>query len=506
MFDAMKRSAFANLLPFRCELLGFVAFRAWSLELFSRAMDMGRFDFLPFDAWGVMSLCSGVVALACVLVARTVHRALGDGCLLHRVAPDRLYIASVVSACVVGILGAFLLMLGTLLPTGAYRLAGVALSGAAAGFLDSAWSARISELEPERVQGYALALTALGSIVAIGLFCLPALWAILAYVVLIFASVGPLVARTAPASTSLQVSVRDVSCQPDACVSQRGQRDDRRALYNVFATFAVFSVVYYFMRGLMGEAPEELPPSGPLGNVVTAGILLLALLYSRPLRGPSLFRFVLPVTVAGFVLYALSPHGLGQVGLFISTCANKLFCILSWIVMLRSVGQLGLSALFYGGVFMTIKMFPAFLGVQAVDAFLGSADLAMAQFAVPVLICCLVLIVCIAWLMPERAMERLFDPVRLADEAAGDSGAKSVSDGLREAVDAASARFDLTPREAQVLGLLAQGRNLPVIMDRLDISKGTAHAHKMHVYQKLGVHGQQELIDLLHQTASSEIQ
>lgn len=55
----------------------------------------------------------------------------------------------------------------------------------------------------------------------------------------------------------------------------------------------------------------------------------------------------------------------------------------------------------------------------------------------------------------------------------------------------------LTPRETEVLALLAQGRSIPYIRDELIISRETAATHAKHIYAKLGVHSRQELIDLV---------
>lgn len=55
----------------------------------------------------------------------------------------------------------------------------------------------------------------------------------------------------------------------------------------------------------------------------------------------------------------------------------------------------------------------------------------------------------------------------------------------------------LTPRETEVLGLLARGRSVPYIRDALCISRQTAATHAKRIYAKLGVHSKQELIDLV---------
>ncbi len=57
-------------------------------------------------------------------------------------------------------------------------------------------------------------------------------------------------------------------------------------------------------------------------------------------------------------------------------------------------------------------------------------------------------------------------------------------------------RYGLTPREVEVFQLLAEGRSLPYIQEKLSISGGTARTHASSIYRKLGIHSRQELIDL----------
>lgn len=55
----------------------------------------------------------------------------------------------------------------------------------------------------------------------------------------------------------------------------------------------------------------------------------------------------------------------------------------------------------------------------------------------------------------------------------------------------------LTPREREVMGLLARGRSVPYIQDALSVSHNTVRTHVRHIYQKLGIHSQQELISMV---------
>lgn len=55
----------------------------------------------------------------------------------------------------------------------------------------------------------------------------------------------------------------------------------------------------------------------------------------------------------------------------------------------------------------------------------------------------------------------------------------------------------LTEREGEVFALLARGRNGAFIQDEYRVTRNTAKTHIRRIYQKLNVHTQQELIDLV---------
>ena len=57
--------------------------------------------------------------------------------------------------------------------------------------------------------------------------------------------------------------------------------------------------------------------------------------------------------------------------------------------------------------------------------------------------------------------------------------------------------YSLTSREADVMTLLAHGNTATRIQAELGITYNTVKYHVKNVYAKLGVHSQQELIDLL---------
>ncbi|MBM7000181.1 response regulator transcription factor [bacterium] len=59
----------------------------------------------------------------------------------------------------------------------------------------------------------------------------------------------------------------------------------------------------------------------------------------------------------------------------------------------------------------------------------------------------------------------------------------------------------LTPREGEILDLLARGRSKTHIAEAFFISENTVRNHVKHIYAKVDVHNRQELIDRIESTA-----
>lgn len=80
------------------------------------------------------------------------------------------------------------------------------------------------------------------------------------------------------------------------------------------------------------------------------------------------------------------------------------------------------------------------------------------------------------------------------------AGASHVSEETVEQVyDAIALRYGLSPREREVMALLVRGYSTERIGKDLSISYHTVKTHVYHIYQKVGVHAQQELIDLVEE-------
>ncbi len=94
---------------------------------------------------------------------------------------------------------------------------------------------------------------------------------------------------------------------------------------------------------------------------------------------------------------------------------------------------------------------------------------------------------------------RLYYPLKNIGSVAGGPEKTGAFEAALE--DVASAH-SLSPREREVFSLLAHGYSGPYIEKSLFISKGTEKTHAYRLYRKLGVASQDELIDLVSQSAA----
>lgn len=97
---------------------------------------------------------------------------------------------------------------------------------------------------------------------------------------------------------------------------------------------------------------------------------------------------------------------------------------------------------------------------------------------------------------PATAWEETTPTAIVADSATSPSATPSEQEAA-DAIARLAAEAQLTAREHEVLGLLAEGRSAPFIAEYLSIERSTAKTHVARIYAKLGVHTRQELISLV---------
>jgi len=76
---------------------------------------------------------------------------------------------------------------------------------------------------------------------------------------------------------------------------------------------------------------------------------------------------------------------------------------------------------------------------------------------------------------------------------------KTDTELFEERCAAVAKLFQLSPRETEILGYLARGRNAAYIQEELVISPHTVKSHIYNIYRKLDIHSQQKLMDFVEE-------
>ena len=271
-------------------------------------------------------------------------------------------------------------------------------------------------------------------------------------------------------------------------------------------------------------------------NVVTLGITALVICGvavwlswgASPDREDELFSFCVLIAVAGFLVAPFTFFSGASTANTLLGIGARVFELLIWLAVL-SVGRRNILALLPTFVLLrAVSSVGTTIGAVAghgSTALMGEGT-AIAAFITNVVLFVFIVILWLGFrnfsftqviqgiaptLTPED-MQLLPQQTSSHDESADQNGgyenespadsepAQQV-DRIAECCQELGKRHHLTPREIEIFELLARGRNGSFIMEHFVVSRNTAKSHIKHIYTKLGVHSQQELIDLVEKEA-----
>ena len=262
----------------------------------------------------------------------------------------------------------------------------------------------------------------------------------------------------------------------------------------------VFVFANSIVRMLVVNGEEQIWVSGWGAHAVDAVVALLFVgLYVtiRDMNPLPAYRCTLILMVAGYTLCTLVPEERQPVIMSLVLVGYGLFDLLSWTVMARVASQVKTSSLRVFGLGIGATVTGRALGyvVGAACAAQQTAGNLSLQ-SLSMLMVFLLVIAC-ASILPESVFghaARADGPEGTADGIAS-PGADATS--FETACATVARTGSLTARETDVLVPLARGHSAQVISNELSITKGTVQTHIKHIYTKLGLHGQQELIELV---------
>ena len=142
------------------------------------------------------------------------------------------------------------------------------------------------------------------------------------------------------------------------------------------------------------------------------------------------------------------------------------------------------------------------LGTAISGAALSLASRGMLDVTVFVATLVMMLIVVLVWALSENLAPAGSDRTGNALQPGPADGPGMAT--LATCAAALAEERGLTPRESELLLLACRGKNRASISRELGISPNTVHIHTVRIYQKVGVHDQQELIALVEKRMRAE--
>ena len=203
------------------------------------------------------------------------------------------------------------------------------------------------------------------------------------------------------------------------------------------------------------------------------------------------YLMTFPVVATGFLL--LPFFGLPY-QLTFSVVAYLIFSVASMIMMLlcaresqvRHLNPLAIYGVFAGVVYLMNRAGKLFGSSQGYAVEFGFSQL-------------LVVALLVIYVLSIILLSTRFKGMLRSREEKTAERTTAVADPIGVACARLAQRYDLTPREAEVLDYLARGRNTTFISEELVVSSNTVRAHCKNIYRKLAVHSRQELLDRVEQ-------
>lgn len=252
-------------------------------------------------------------------------------------------------------------------------------------------------------------------------------------------------------------------------------------------------LTYGLINGALAMRPAANSWVSPLGMTLAellAGVVLLVAsrLLSPRVGASQIYAVGLVFTVAGLVLLSV-----GEVPVWLAASVNELgfavfyfFMVVYWGDLARRVGRSVVRTYALGYTVFQASQIPGMLAGYGL-VFAGE------RTAEALLLCAVVLAFFVVSLLvfnsPRSALRQWL--------AAGEPA--ETTDEVPEACACIAARHALSPREQEVLSLLARGRTAGYIGRSLGIAPDTAKTHIRSIYRKMDIHAQQDLIELIDQ-------
>lgn len=276
-----------------------------------------------------------------------------------------------------------------------------------------------------------------------------------------------------------------------------------RPAHALFLCVGLFSVATGY--GLTLNEVSHAPVFADVSAVVLVGVAAWMLLSRSGSKEDQLFSFSMLLVVAGFIIAPFTfMNDLASANVLLRI-GVRCFDMLVWLVVL-AVGRRNLLALL--PTYALVRCMSA-VGTD-VGAVAGHTtnDLVGTNGDAAMLIAEVALFVFVAFLWLGFRKFSFSDTIRGVVGMGEPTQERAVElepepgQSIEERCARLGAAHGLTERETEIFAMLARGRNGQFVMEHYVVSRNTVKSHVKHIYAKLDVHSQQELIDLVERAGA----
>ena len=262
--------------------------------------------------------------------------------------------------------------------------------------------------------------------------------------------------------------------------------------WKLFALYALYAFAYGLRANLLVEGAGT---HSSISTALVTGVLFLSAYYfAGRFNIGALYRSPVLLMVCGFLLIPMEGLFGAAASSYLIAVSYSLMGLLVMFLLYDISKRMGVAIV----AFMACKNAEQFFvqaGSAATDA-LGMSGLpADTQSLVVAILVCVLILGATLVLFSERELASKWGVDILAAGGLVERSEEEErrEERCRELVET----YRLSPREEEVLLLLAEGKTGRVIQQELFIAEGTFKAHTRHIYEKMSINTRKELFDLL---------
>lgn len=269
--------------------------------------------------------------------------------------------------------------------------------------------------------------------------------------------------------------------------------------------FAFLSNVTLFASGQQSaDVGEAQLTSTAMTFAVVLVLFLPLVLFRKNMNLGAAYRIALPLSTGGFLLLAFFWNGGGGFANALVAMGWLIADVISWCIVSDAVYETRAPAFLLYGISEGMVALASLAGVGVGFFFaetMGSDTVALMALALAAIY---LSSTAIMFILKDRSIPALSQSVAdaagtdVAGNAATAVPERIVEDRVEAACLVLADQAGLTPREGDILGCLAQGRNTQYMAERFCVSENTVKSHVRNVYRKLDVHSKQDIIDIIN--------